>query len=74
MTARNDLEQELRGPTAALDLLSDGEIADLLTLFRSARQQERTALAESIDGMVGALPKPLRGVTKRIMFGDAVDS
>ncbi|WP_280263427.1 hypothetical protein [Nocardia wallacei] len=72
MTARRDLEHEMRGPSAALDQLSDGEIADLLALFQAARQQERFALAESIDGMIGALPKPLRGVTKRIMFGDNV--
>ncbi|WP_024803917.1 hypothetical protein [Nocardia sp. BMG51109] len=71
MTARTDLENELRGPTAALDPLSDGEIADLLGLFTAARQQERFALAEAIDGVVGALPKPLRGVTRKIMFGDA---
>ncbi|MBB5917761.1 hypothetical protein BJY24_006673 [Nocardia transvalensis] len=73
MTARSDLEKELRGPTAATDLLSESETADLVALFRAARQQEKFALAEAIDGMIGALPRPLRGVTKRIMFGDAVD-
>jgi hypothetical protein len=72
MTVRTDLEQELSGPLAAIDLLSDQEAADLLMLFRAARQWERTALVESIDGMIGALPRPLRATTKKIVFGSSL--
>ncbi|MFQ6394445.1 hypothetical protein ACLMAJ_13390 [Nocardia sp. KC 131] len=70
MNARTDLEDELHGPLATLDLLSDQEAADLLTLFRAARKQETDALSESIDMVVGSLPRPLRGPARRIMFGD----
>ncbi len=70
MSARTDLAKELNGPVAALDLLSEQEAADLLGLFRNARQTEAVALSTAVDNMVGVLPKPLRAVTKRIMFGD----
>ena len=72
MTVRTDLEQELCGPLAACDALSDAEAADLLALFVAAKQRERTLLAESIDAVVGALPWPLRAPTKKIMFGSHV--
>jgi len=68
--AKAELEQELRGPVAACDLLPDQDTADLLALFRSARRSEATALVASVDGMVGVLPRPFRAITKRIMFGD----
>ena len=68
--AKAELEQELQGPVAACELLPDQEAADLLALFRSARRSEATALVASVDGMVGALPRPFRAITKRIMFGD----
>ena len=71
MTARTDLEAQLHGPVPALNQLSDAEAADVLGLVDAARRQERSALSQAIDGMVEALPKPLRGVTKKIMFGDA---
>ncbi|MQY21146.1 hypothetical protein [Nocardia macrotermitis] len=70
MSARTDLAAELDGHVAALDMLSEQEAADLLSLFRNARQVETAALNSAIDDMVGVLPKPFRGVTKRIMFGD----
>ena len=73
MSARTDLERELNGPVAALDLLSEQEAADLLGLFRNARQTETAALSAAIDDMIGVLPKPFRAVTKRIMFGDITD-
>ncbi len=70
MSARADLEQELRGPLAAADELTEHETNDLLALFHSAREHEAAALGEAVDAMIGALPRPLRGVTKKIMFGD----
>ncbi|MBF6329981.1 hypothetical protein [Nocardia transvalensis] len=73
MTARSELEQELHGPLAASDQLTEQEIADLLMLFRAARREEAQALDRSIDAMIGALPRPLRAVTKKIMFGDRLD-
>ncbi|WP_433194669.1 hypothetical protein ACQP1G_38895 [Nocardia sp. CA-107356] len=69
MTARSDLEHELRGPLAAAGFLTEQEAADLLVMFRAAKQLETAALIEAIDEMVGALPRPFRAVTKRIMFG-----
>lgn len=70
MSARSDLAAELDSHVAALDVLSEQEAADLLGLFRNARRTETKALNAAIDDMVGVLPKPFRGVTKRIMFGD----
>lgn len=69
-SAAADLAQELSSPVAACELLSDQETADLLALFRKARQSEATALVAAVDGMVGVLPRPFRAITKRIMFGD----
>src|SRR2546429_1481049 len=69
---RADLARELGGAVAVCNLLSDREAADLLTLFRSAQQAETTTLAAAVDGMVSALPRPFRAITKRIMFGDLV--
>jgi hypothetical protein len=68
--ARADLAQELNGPLAVCEALSEQEAADLLDLFRSARRTEAAALAGAIDGMIGVLPRPFRTVTKRIMFRD----
>ena len=69
MTARTDLERELHGPLAALALITEPEAAELLAMFHAAKQLETAALTEAIDEMVGALPRPFRAVTKRIMFG-----
>ncbi|MFX0581236.1 hypothetical protein [Nocardia nepalensis] len=69
MTARTDLEHELRGPLAATSFLTEQEAADLLAMFRAAKQLETAALIEAVDEMVGALPRPFRAVTKKIMFG-----
>ncbi|MEV2224558.1 hypothetical protein [Nocardia vinacea] len=70
MTARADLEQELGGPVAALDQLSEAESAELLTLFRDARRAETAGLTEAVDGLVGALPWPLSTAAKKVMFGN----
>ncbi|MEU6562958.1 hypothetical protein [Nocardia nova] len=73
MTARDELENELGGPLAATDRLMATECADLLELFRQARQQEADGLVESVDAMVRELPRPLRAPTKRIMLGNLLD-
>ncbi|WP_280236081.1 hypothetical protein [Nocardia cyriacigeorgica] len=70
MTPRHDLARELGGPLPPLDLLTDDEARDLLMLFREARSREVVALNRSIDTTLSALPRPLRAVTRRIMFGD----
>jgi hypothetical protein len=70
MTARADLEHQLGGPVAALDQLSDAEAVELLTMFRAAREAETAGLTEAVDGLVGALPWPLRTAAKKIMFGN----
>lgn len=70
MSARTDLATELDGHVAALDMLSEQEAADLLGLLHNARRTETAALNSVIDDAVAMLPKPFRGVTKRIMFGD----
>ncbi|MFX0577996.1 hypothetical protein [Nocardia nepalensis] len=70
MTARADLEHQLGGPVAALDQLSDAEAAELLVMLREAREAETAGLADAVDGLVGALPWPLRTAAKKIMFGN----
>ncbi|MEV5649961.1 hypothetical protein AB0L57_17090 [Nocardia sp. NPDC052254] len=73
MTARDDLDNELGGPLPAADLLTDQERTDLLILFRDAQRQETEGLIHSVDAMIGALPRPLRAPTKKIMFGNLLD-
>ncbi|WP_431965612.1 hypothetical protein [Nocardia sp. bgisy134] len=70
MTARADLERELGGPLAALDLLTDQEIGDLAAAVDAALRTETATLADSVDAIVGALPWPLRTAAKKIMFGN----
>ncbi|MEV6773589.1 hypothetical protein AB0N05_33650 [Nocardia sp. NPDC051030] len=70
MEARAELEQELGGPLASLDLLSDAETADLLQVFRAAQRTETAAMVEAVDKTVGALPWPLSTAAKKIMFGN----
>ncbi|MVU82446.1 hypothetical protein GPX89_35095 [Nocardia sp. ET3-3] len=72
MDARAELERELGGPLASLDLLTDAETADLLGLFQQAQQTENLAMVEAVDKTVGALPWPLRTAAKKIMFGNAL--
>ncbi|MFI5782248.1 hypothetical protein [Nocardia sp. NPDC051570] len=73
MGDRADLEAELGGPLAATGELAEREITDLLVLFHAAREHETAALREAIEMMIGALPRPVRGITKKIMFGDRLD-
>jgi hypothetical protein len=72
MTARTDLEHELGGPLSVLDLLSDQETDELLTMFRDAQRIETEGLTDAVDKVVGALPWPLRTAAKKIMFGNAL--
>ncbi|MTE16897.1 hypothetical protein [Nocardia aurantiaca] len=72
MGARAELERELGGPLAALDLLNEAEIADLLTVFQQARRTENIAMVEAVDKTVSALPWPLRTAAKKIMFGNTL--
>ncbi|APA98766.1 hypothetical protein NS506_04720 [Nocardia seriolae] len=68
--ARAELERELGGPLAALELLTEAETADLLGIFRQAQRTENAAMVEAVDKTVGALPWPLRTAAKKIMFGN----
>ncbi|WP_067842903.1 hypothetical protein [Nocardia lijiangensis] len=70
MTARADLEHELGGPLAALDLLTDQEIGDLAATVDAALRTETATLTDSVDAVVSALPWPLRTAAKKIMFGN----
>ncbi|WP_405495448.1 hypothetical protein [Nocardia sp. NBC_00511] len=70
MAARGELEQQLGGPLPALDLLSEQETADLLTVFQQAQRTETAAMVEAVDKTVGALPWPLSTAAKKIMFGN----
>ncbi|MBF6241342.1 hypothetical protein [Nocardia otitidiscaviarum] len=70
MSARAELERELGGPLAALDALSEAEIADLLELFEQAQRTEQAAMVEAVDKTVSALPWPLKTAAKKIMFGN----
>ncbi|WP_067537517.1 hypothetical protein [Nocardia crassostreae] len=72
MGARGELEHELGGPLAALDLLSEAETAELLGMFRQAQRKETADMVEAVDKTVGALPWPLRTAAKKIMFGNAL--
>lgn len=73
MTARGDLDNELGGPLPATDLLADAECADLAALFAAAKRAEAQGLSRAVDAMIGALPRPLRGPAKKVMFGNLLD-
>ncbi|WP_043652373.1 hypothetical protein [Nocardia thailandica] len=70
MMSRPDLARELGGPLPALELLTDAEATELLALFRAARERETAALLRSIEVTLDGLPRPLRALTRRVMFGD----
>ncbi|TSE02099.1 hypothetical protein FOS14_01580 [Skermania sp. ID1734] len=70
MSAREDLELAIGDQVAVLDKLTESECAELLAMLEIARRDERQALDESIDGVLAALPWPLRRPAKKIMFGD----
>ncbi|WP_067563396.1 hypothetical protein [Nocardia acidivorans] len=70
--AKTQLERELGGPLAALELLSEAETADLLEIFRQAKRTETQEMVAAVDKTVGALPWPLRTAAKKIMFGNSL--
>jgi hypothetical protein len=74
MSAKTVLVRELNGPTAASEMLSNEEIEDLLGLFRNAQQLEKELLLEGVNAMIRFFPPPFRGITRRIMFGDALEA
>lgn len=67
--AKVDLERELGGEHSVLELLSEQECAEILTMFREARRVERETLETSIDAALSALPWPIRMPARKIMFG-----
>ncbi|MBC7302842.1 MAG: hypothetical protein H5T78_18085 [Nocardia sp.] len=69
MTVRSDREGGLPETLPALEQLPADEARDLFELMMAASAFEAAALDKSIDSMVSALPRPLRRVTKKIMFG-----
>ena len=69
--ARAELQRELGGDLQVLDLLSEQESSELLTMFRDARREEKESLDQAIDEALGALPRILRGPARSIMFGKA---
>ncbi len=66
--AKVELERELGGELAVLELLTDSECAELLTMFKQARSDEKDALNNAIDSSLSALPWPIRVPAKKIMF------
>ncbi|MFE1591855.1 hypothetical protein [Nocardia sp. NPDC058705] len=69
MSVRGDHDGGLPQTLPALEQLPADEARDLFELMRAASTFEAAALDKSIDSMVSALPRPLRKVTKKIMFG-----
>ncbi|MFD3703818.1 hypothetical protein ACFWUP_11770 [Nocardia sp. NPDC058658] len=69
MSVRGDQDGGLPYTLPALEQLPADEARDLFELMRGASTFEAAALDKSIDSMVSALPRPLRKVTKKIMFG-----
>ena len=69
MIDRADHESGLPVTLPALEHLPADQARDLFELMRAAATFEAATLDKSIDSMVSALPRPLRRVTKKIMFG-----
>ncbi|WP_280305729.1 hypothetical protein [Nocardia neocaledoniensis] len=69
MVVRGDRGDGAPEALPALQGLPAEEARDLFELMRSAVTFEAKALDKSIDSIMGALPRPLRAVTKKIMFG-----
>lgn len=69
MTVRTDREHSAATELPALQRLPVREARDLFELVRAAGAFEAATMDRSIDSLVGALPRPLRRVAKKIMFG-----
>ncbi|MFC4374897.1 hypothetical protein ACFO5K_12380 [Nocardia halotolerans] len=69
MSIRSEYEADVTAGMPALQRLPVDEARDLFNLIRAASTFEAATLDKAIDSMVGALPRALRGVAKRIMFG-----
>ncbi len=69
MSVRSVREGGVPEVLPAVERLPAEQARDLFELMGAAVALEAAALDRSIDAMVGALPRPLRAVTKKIMFG-----
>ncbi|MFC6012903.1 hypothetical protein [Nocardia lasii] len=69
MTDRGDQDRGFPVTLPALEHLPADQARDLFELMRAAATFEAATLDRSIDSMVSALPRPLRRMTKTIMFG-----
>ncbi|MEV0435495.1 hypothetical protein [Nocardia sp. NPDC050413] len=69
MTIRRGDDEGGPAGLPALQRLPVREARDLFELVRAAGAFEAATMDRSIDSLVGALPRPLRRVAKKIMFG-----
>ncbi|GGK48054.1 hypothetical protein [Nocardia camponoti] len=69
MEYRRELARETGGSIYAFELLTEAEAAQLVAMFRTARQNEKDGLASAITAAITAMPAPLRRITRRLLFG-----
>ncbi|MDX1497368.1 MAG: hypothetical protein R3352_07425 [Salinisphaeraceae bacterium] len=63
------VKNEIGGRKAAyLEQLTEEQLSALLDAVQTAKQQEREALAKSIDGALKVVPALLRKPLKKILF------
>lgn len=68
-TASQRLAAALRDDTLSqLTGIEGAQVDQLLGLVEAERGRRADALTDAIDGGLGMVPKPLRGVVKRLVF------
>lgn len=63
------LRAELGDDLAVLDELTDDECAELLSMVRTAKVDQRKALDDALNEVLRYLPRLVRGPARKILFG-----
>ncbi len=69
MSGPNDVAARLSSKVTALQHLPQDQARDLVGLLVAAHQYETETLGQAIDTVLDSLPRPVRAVTRKIMFG-----
>jgi hypothetical protein len=63
------LRAELGDDLAVLDELTDDECAELLSMVRTAKVDQRKAIDDALNEVLRYLPRLVRGPARKILFG-----
>jgi hypothetical protein len=63
------LRAELGDDLEVLDTLTSDECAELLSMVRAAKVDQRKAIDDALTEVLGYLPRLVRGPARKILFG-----